>query len=257
MKSWHVFVAYQIVNAICFLFNCYGKALPGIASFTLYFSLMSFLVILITVPAVAPTHQHAKFVFATFINNTGWSNNGIAFIVGLVNTNWAFGCLDCATHLAEEVDRPERVIPIAIMGTIAIGFVTSWCYSVSMFFSIVGDFEDIANSATGVPILALFYSALNNRAGAIVLESLIICTGIGCLIASHTWQSRLCWSFARDNGVPGSQWLSQINKTLDVPLSAHIVSSLIVAAVGCLYLGSYTAFNRYVSVSRRQSVLVY
>lgn len=182
-------------------------------------------------------------MFATFINNTGWTQGGIAFIVGLVNTNWSFACLDCATHLAEEVHRPERMVPIAIMGTVAIGFVTSWFFSVSMFFSIVGDFEDIVATSTLVPVLELFYRALDNKAGAIFLEVMIIATGYGCLIASHTWQSRLCWSFARDRGLPGHQWLSKVDTRLDVPVIAHFVSCVIVAIVGCLYLASYTAFN--------------
>lgn len=232
-----------MANIFCFLFNCYGKTLPHVAQVTLWTSLISFAIILITVPAVAPTHQHAKFVFATFINNTGWAEGGIAFIVGLVNTNWSFACLDCATHLAEEVHQPERMIPIAIMGTVAIGFVTSWFFSMAMFFSIVGDFSAILTTATTVPILELFYQALNNRAGAIVLEALIIATGLGCLVASHTWQSRLCWSFARDRGLPGHRWLSQVHPRLDVPVNAHFVSCVIVAIVGCLYLASLTAFN--------------
>jgi len=214
---------------------------------SLWTSLLSFAVILITVPATAPTHQNAEFVFTTFINNTGWKQGGIAFIVGLVNTNWSFACLDCATHLAEEVHRPERMIPIAIMGTVAIGFVTSWLFSVAMFFSIVGDFADVAASATGVPILELFYKALDHRAGAIVLEALTIATGLGCLIASHTWQSRLCWSFARDRGLPAHKWLSTVNTRIDVPLNAHLVSCFIVAIMGCLYLASLTAFNSYVA----------
>lgn len=247
IETWHVFVAYQAVNAFCFLFNCWGKTLPTVATVTLYTSLVSFSVILITVPASALTHQHAKFVFATFVNNTGWASNGLAFIVGLVNTNWAFACLDSATHMAEEVHRPERIIPISIMGTVAIGFTTSWCFSLAMFFSIVGDFSDIAATPTYVPILALFHAALRSTAGAIALESLILCTGFGCMIASHTWQSRLCWSFARDNGIPGGRWLGKIQPSLDVPLTAHAVSCVIVAAVGCLYLGSYTAFNRCVT----------
>ena len=244
IQPWHVVVAYQIANLFCYFFNCFGKTLPTVATVTLYTSLISFAVILITVPSVAPTHKDAKFVFATFINNTGWSENGIAFIVGLVNTNWAFACLDCATHMAEEVPRPERNIPIAIMGTVAIGFVTSWFYSVSMFFSIVGPFTGLVNTSTLVPILELFYTALGSKTGAIVLESLILATGIGCQIASHTWQSRLCWSFARDRGLPGHQWLSKVHPTLDVPIIAHTVSCIIVALVGLLYLGSYTAFNR-------------
>ncbi|KAI9779017.1 MAG: hypothetical protein M1835_004798, partial [Candelina submexicana] len=239
----HVVAAYQVINVFAFIFNCWGKTLPKVASVTLYTSLVSWFVILVTVPAAAPTHQHAKFVFATFINNTGWSQSGIAFIVGLINTNWAFACLDCATHMAEEVARPEKMIPIAIMGTVAIGFITAWFYSVSLFFSVIGDFNDLVNSPTLVPILALFYAALRSTAGAIALESLIMATGIGCQIASHTWQSRLCWSFARDRGIPGHQILSKVHPTLDVPIYAHAVSCIIVAALGCLYLGSYTAFN--------------
>lgn len=135
------------------------------------------------------------------------------------------------------------MIPIAIMGTVAIGFVTSWFFSMAMFFSIVGDFADVAASSTGVPILELFNHALGNKAGALVLEALIIITGLGCLVASHTWQSRLCWSFARDRGLPAHKWLSIVDKRIDVPLNAHFVSCVIVAIMGCLYLASLTAFN--------------
>lgn len=76
-KQWHIFVGYQIVNAFSFIFNCYGKILPAIGSTTLYTSLVSFLVILIVVPSKAPTHNDAMFVFANFVNATGWKQNGI------------------------------------------------------------------------------------------------------------------------------------------------------------------------------------
>jgi len=246
VQAKHVVAAYQVFNLFSFIFNCYGKALPSIATVTLYTSLVSFAVILITVPAVAPTHQHAKFVFANFVNNTGWKSNGIAFIVGLINTNWAFACLDCATHMAEEVARPEKMIPIAIMGTVAIGFTTAWFYCISMFFS-MRNLDLLFNTPTAVPILELFHQALRSKAGAIVLESLIMATGIGCLIASHTWQSRLCWSFARDRGLPFSNFLSHVHPVLDVPVQAHAVSCFIVAILGFLYWGSYTAFNSMVT----------
>ena len=243
-----VVVSYQVVNLFSFFFNCFGRILPGIADTTLWTSLVSFVVILVTVPAAAPTHQDAKFVFANFVNTTGWAQNGIAFIVGLVNTNWAFACLDSATHLAEEVARPERMIPLAIMGTVALGFITSWTYSIAMFFS-MRDLDDLSETATRVPILELFYQALTKKVGAIILECLIMLTGIGCLIACHTWQARLCWSFARDRGLPASRYLAKVDARLDVPLRAHVVSCLIMAILGLLYLGSYTAFNRCVAIS--------
>ena len=239
-------MAYEIINFFCYLFNCFGKSLPWVAKATLYISLGSFLVILITVPACAETHRSGAYVFGSFVNSTGWESDGMAFIVGLINPNWIFACLDSATHMAEEVPQPERNIPIAIMATVAIGFTTSWFYCLSMFFSMT-DLNGLINSVTEVPILELYYQALNNTAGAIVLESLLLVTGMGCLIACHTWQTRLVWSFARDRGVPGHQWISQVNHTLDVPLHSHNVSCFIVGVLGLLYLGSSTAFNSMVT----------
>lgn len=246
IEPWHIVVAYQVINAFAFIFNCVGKILPKVATVTLYTAIVSFLVIIITVPASAHTHQNAKFVFATFINSTGWKADGIAFVVGLMNANWVFACLDCATHLAEEVAKPERSIPIAIMATIAISGLTSFLYCMSMFFSIA-DFKSLLESPTEVPILALFYQALNNKAGAIVLETLVLVTGIGCQIASHTWQSRLCWSFARDKGLPFHGFLSKVDKRLGVPFNAHASSCFIVGLLGLLYLGSSAAFESMVS----------
>ena len=238
-----VFVAYQIFNLFAWFFNCYGKTLPKVASFFLYVSLTSFTVITITVLATSSPKQDAKFVFANFVNNTGWESNAIAFIVGLINPNWSFACLDSATHLAEEVPHPERNIPFAIMGTVAIGFVTAFLYSIAMFFS-MKNLDELVNTATLVPILELYRQATGSKPAAIFLEFLICFTGLGCQIACHTWQARLCWSFARDRGLPGSQYWSQVHPKMGIPFYAHTMSCLIVALLGLLYIGSTTAFNR-------------
>lgn len=246
-KPWQVFVAYQLINLFCMAFNCYEKWLSFIGNVTLYTSLFSFLVITLTVLICSRgNYQPASFVFQDFDNNTGWSSAGVAFLVGLINPNWSFSCLDAATHLAEEVGDPERAIPLAIMGTVAIGFVTAFCYSIAMFFSI-HNLDDIISSNTGVPIFDIYYQALGNRAGAICLGFLIFMTAIGCNIASHTWQQRLCWSFARDNGLWGSRYWSAISPRVGVPLNAHLVSCAWVAVVGCIYLGSSTAYNAMVT----------
>lgn len=241
-----VFVAYQIFNFIAYLFNCYGRSLPLVGSFFLYVSLVSFIVITITILSTASPKQGAKFVFANFVNNTGWENGGVAFLVGLINPNWSFSCLDSATHLAEEVPRPERNIPFAIMGTIAIGFTTSFIYVISMFFS-MQNLEQLVNTPTLVPILELYYQATGSRPAALFLEFLIVFTGLGCQVACHTWQARLCWSFARDRGLPGSRWWSQVHPKMGIPFNAHTMSSILVGILGVLYIGSATAFNSMVT----------
>ena len=151
--------------------------------------------------------------------------------------------------MAEEVPRPERAIPFAIMGTVGIGFVTAWSFSLAMFFS-MQDLDALFSTETLVPVLELFRQATRGSyAGAVVLEALVVATAIGCLVASHTWQSRLAWSFARDGGLPGSKWLAHVHPTLNVPLQAHAVSCAIVALLGLLYLGSSTAFYSMVTAS--------
>ncbi|CUS13847.1 unnamed protein product [Tuber aestivum] len=246
IERWMVFIAYQVFNLFAWFFNCYGKTLPKIGSFFLYVSLTSFIVITITVLATSSPKQNAKFVFANFVNNTGWESNAIAFIVGLINPNWSFACLDSATHLAEEVPRPESNIPFAIMGTVAIGFVTAFLYSIAMFFSMT-NLDELVNTATLVPILELYRQATGSKPAAIFLEFLICFTGLGCQIACHTWQARLCWSFARDRGLPGSRYWSQVHPTMGIPFYAHTMSCIVVALLGLLYIGSTTAFNSMVT----------
>jgi choline transport protein len=241
--KWQVFVAYEVINIVIFLFNCYAKWLPRLSQMALYTSIFSFVVIMITVLVCSRgNYQTPDFVFTQFHNNTGWASSGIAFIVGLINPNWCFSCLDCATHMAEEVSEPERVIPIAIMTTVAMGFCTSFPFVIAMFFCI-RNLDDIYASNTGVPILDIFYQALQNRAGALCLETLIVLTAFGCTIASHTWQARLAWSFARDNGFPCSTWLSKVNHRLGVPINAHFMSCVVVGILGVLYLATDTAYN--------------
>ncbi|KAE8138909.1 amino acid/polyamine transporter I [Aspergillus pseudotamarii] len=242
IKATHIVLTYELINFLCHILNCVGRILPTVAKISLYTSLGSFFIILITVPACARTHASAKFVFTNFVNSTGWSSDALAVVVGLVNPNWIFACLDSASHLSEEVPTPERNIPIAIFATIGIGFVTSWTYCISIFFAI-NDLDSLVNSPTGVPILELFNQALENKVGAICLETILVATGFGCIIACHTWQSRVCWAFSRDGGLPGHQWLSKVHDRLGVPLTAHVSSSMLVGALGLIYLGSSTAFN--------------
>jgi len=85
IKPWHVYVGYIVINAFAFGWNCYARWLPVIAQVSLFTSLISFFVIIVTVPAKASPHQDARFVFANFVNATGWNQNGIGMSISLVS----------------------------------------------------------------------------------------------------------------------------------------------------------------------------
>lgn len=186
-------VGYQVANTLIFFLNCYSRILPGLTKASLYISLVSVTAITIAILVASPQKAPAKSVFLSFTNNSGWESDAICFFTGLLGVNWGFSCLDACTHMAEEIPRPERNVPKAILGTVAIGFVTSWIYGVAVFFS-MQDIDAVIYTPTFVPSLELFRQALRGSvAGAVVLQSLVILTGIGCLMSIHTWTSRLVY----------------------------------------------------------------
>lgn len=80
-----------------------NKIIPALNKFSLFYLQIGWLVVLVTVVACAPSYQSPKFVFATWINNTGWNNQAICFITGLVNPLYSLGGLDGITHITEEM----------------------------------------------------------------------------------------------------------------------------------------------------------
>jgi choline transport protein len=66
------------------------------------------------------------------------------------------------------------------------------------------------------------------------------------LNGTHQTASRLTWSFARDNAMVGSRWLNQIDRRQDVPIFALIFNFAVMFVIGCVYLGSTSAFNAFI-----------
>ena len=247
-QPWQGFVAYQISNFLVFFLNCHAKLLPGLSTASLYTSLISMVVITITVLAASPAKQGADFVFASFVNDSGWDSPFICFMTGILGVNWGFSCLDAVAHVSEELPRPEVNVPKAMLGTVFIGLATSFIYDIAIFFC-VQNLNDVIATPTYVPILELFRQTVRgNIGGAIFMEILVIATATGCLAAIHLWESRLLWSFARDEGFMLSKWLSRVAPDpIGVPLWAHVFSCVAIALLGLLYLASSTAFNSLVT----------
>lgn len=63
------------------------------AALVVYLQLAWFIT-MVTVAAMAPAHNDSEFVFRTWMNKTGWENNAICFITGLVNPLYSLGGLD-------------------------------------------------------------------------------------------------------------------------------------------------------------------
>lgn len=59
----------------------------------------------------------------------------------------------------------------------------------------------------------------------------------------------MAWAFSRDGGLPFSRFFARVDKRLDVPLNSIILTTGVVVIIGCIFLGSSSAFNAIVSAS--------
>lgn len=97
-----------------------------------------------------------------------------------------------------------------MIGTILLNGVLGFAIVVTFLFCI-GDVEKALGTNTGYSYIEVFYAATNSRVGASVMAAipaaLVICASFGFLASS----SRLTWAFARDKGVPFSDFLSHVS----------------------------------------------
>lgn len=112
-------------------------------------TLASFFVITIAcVARSSPHYESSASVWATFLNDSGWSSGGVAFLTGLVTPNYMYAGIDGALHLAEECKNASTVVPRALMSTLLIGFVSSFSFMIAMLYC-TRDLNAVVTSATG------------------------------------------------------------------------------------------------------------
>ncbi|KAF9887402.1 hypothetical protein FE257_010257 [Aspergillus nanangensis] len=215
-QKWHFFLIYQAVNILILIYNIFLlRKMPWI-------------------------HDVGYFV-----NNSGWSSDAIVFLTGLANPNFMYAGIDGAIHLAEECSNAVTAVPLALLSTVVIGFVTAFAFSISMLYSLV-DLEAVLTTATEVPIYEIWYQATRSPAAATVFLCGLLCISVFALNGCIQTTSRLTWSYARDNALLGSKYIGEIHPVHKVPVWALVADSAVIFIIGCIYLGSDTAFHAFI-----------
>ncbi|KAK2755793.1 het domain-containing protein [Colletotrichum kahawae] len=241
---WMGFIGFQSINILASGFNLFERLLPWVSKTLLLYTCSMVFAVFVALLAGRSEKQTAHSFFAEIYNVSGWPD-GVAFLIGLSPTNWAFSCLDAVVHLTDEIPQPRKNIPMALLCTAALGTFTGLPIVFALFFSAT-DLPAIAASTT--PSLELFYQVYNSKTVAVVLQSLVTLSAAGAMIGCHTWQSRMAWAFSKDRAFPFHRHMSKIApKPFNVPIWAHVWSCFWVALPGCLYLASNLAFNSLIS----------
>ncbi|KAL9940524.1 hypothetical protein V8E36_000012 [Tilletia maclaganii] len=255
LQRWHQTLIYWVWTAGAWALNIFGEALlDPINRFSIFWSMTGAALICIVCLARASSgppgarYQSGEFVFRTLINRTGWPD-GVAWILGLLQSAYGLTASDAVTHLCEEMPRPHVNVPRAMLLAVAIGSSSSFVVLVTLLF-VLNDFDAVIDSGAG-PLLEIIYQATRNKAAAISLlmfplaAMLFAATGILCA------SSRQTYTFAKDRGLPFSRFLTHTASPRlgNVPWTSITLTSALVIIFGCIYLGNSTALNAILSSS--------
>ncbi|PLB47794.1 amino acid transporter [Aspergillus steynii IBT 23096] len=247
-ERWHGTMIYWAILLLAFMVNTVGiRFLPLIEGVILIIHVISFLAVLVALVILAP-HKNAEYVFTTFENNSGWQNDGVAWLIGLLSAAYVLVGYDGACHLSEEIHNASVTLPRVMIGTIALNSMLGLGFLFALLFCL-GDTQSVLHSTTGFPIIQIFYNTTGSHGATAALMSPFICVAIASTFGLLASTSRTTWAFARDKGLPFSNYLACVNESTVLPLRAITSSTAFMALLGFINIGSTTAFNAIVSLS--------
>ncbi|KAI4698019.1 uncharacterized protein J4E84_001153 [Alternaria hordeiaustralica] len=247
-ERWHGTLIYCAFLGLAALVNVFAiRIMPLILHATFALHVGFWIVLIIVICVISPSKNPAEFVFTTFINESGWSSDGVAFSIGLLSSTYVLAGYDSATHLTEEIKDPERNVPRAMLASIIINGALGFGFLLVVLFC-MGDITEAMETTTGYPIIEIFYQISRSKAAASAMTCALIVIAALATVPLLLTASRMLWSFAQDAGLPCSKTLSRVDSKHHVPLPAIAVTSVFLILIGLLNIGSTTAFNAIVSL---------
>lgn len=220
------------------LFNLYPYMLKGLVG---YINIGAFFVFIALLVRAHPK-QSASFVFADFVNITGWESRGVVFFLGLLPGASAVNGFDGAAHLADEVPEPKRRIPQVMMGSALMSAFSGFPMVITYMFCIV-NYDNLLAPVGGQPIAQLMVDSFDSTAlttiGILIYAVCMEAAGI-CILTAF---SRVAWAVAQRGGLPFSPTIATVSKFYQIPANAVMICTALVIAFGAIILGSTTAIN--------------
>ncbi len=117
---------------------------------------------------------------------------------------------DGVLHLSDEIHDAPTKVPHAMMWAVVLNTVMALGFLITLLFCI-GDVDAAVGTPTGFPVIQILYQATNSKAGATVIMCMILFSTMIALFGVFASVSRLTWAFARDNGLPFSNFFSHVS----------------------------------------------
>lgn len=111
--------------------------------------------------------------------------------------------------MSEEISNASLNVPRSMLASVMLNGTLGFAMLIAVLFCL-GDIEQVIETNTGYPFMAIFQNATQSAGGAAAMASVVVTLGICATIAFLASSSRMTWSFARDRGLPLSKYLGKV-----------------------------------------------
>jgi amino acid transporter len=147
--------------------------------------------------------------------------------------------------MAEEVRDAGRYVPISLFwsyvgnGIMAIIFLISYLFAIDDIEAALADPTD--------PFIYVFKSVVSTS-GVNALTIIVLILVIAANISFNASTARQTFAFARDKGLPFSNWIGHVDAGKEIPANAIILTCIITMLLSLINIGSTEAFNAIISL---------
>ncbi|KAL2044460.1 hypothetical protein N7G274_003165 [Stereocaulon virgatum] len=114
---------------------------------------------------------------------------------------------------------PVETSPSAILAQFIVGFIASFAYLISLFYSI-SDLNTILSSRYLLPLASIYEQATNSASGTIGLLILAFLPNVITCTVCYITASRVFWTLARDNAMPFAGTFAKVSPRYRNPFNA-------------------------------------
>ena len=110
----------------------------------------------------------------------------------------------------------------------------------------INDLDGVLNSSYLFPLAEIYRQTTGSTAGAVGMLFIAFLPNILACVGCYVTASRVFWTLARDNATPFSTFFSHIDPHHHNPFRAIALCGIFSTLMGCIYVGSSTAFAAFV-----------
>ncbi|PSK55252.1 Choline transport protein [Elsinoe australis] len=248
IQGWHTTLLIIAVTCFAILFNTFlVRKLPLLEGIVIFLHIFGFFAVFVILWVMGP-RSSPSHVFTEFQDNAGWGSIGLACLVGISSPVITLVGADSSCHLSEELKNASWVLPRAMIATAFTNYALGFLMTITLM-SNLGDVDAALASPTGQPYVYVLQQATRSHAATCALTAIVAILLISCAINQVTTSSRQLFAFARDGGLPFSDFLGRVYPGFDIPLNAVLVTLGFTCLLSFIVIGSSTALANITTLS--------